>query len=115
MSIIIETEKVVDLSLGGKARRISRIRALKLKDLPNEYIRNYPHCFFIGGYPQTLLVVDKREGILAWRLSKGDIISETAFQHIFSIIKKAGDRLSAIRKKQKEIASKWDGTETFSI
>ena len=112
MAIRISTEKIV--FRGQKARKITGIGGVIASEkLPFEYVEGYPRVVWTSCWGGGIEIYD--EGGDYMRLLLDEIYTETEFQICLKWIEKAGERLSRIRQKEKELKETWKGEETFII
>lgn len=101
------TEKLV--VRGEKMRKIVDWKgSLPQKDLPTAYFEKDP--YFYGGDKQTSLYVCPSKLIY-----RNEVIDEKDFIKILATMKEAKKKLSALRKKEKQLKKEWHGEETFEI
>lgn len=106
--IEIGTKRVSEY--GRNCRKITRLKALSLQDLPDQYFEDTPAIYL------------KRNGSLvvlpAWDHARtiwsvGDLVDEPEFQKVITIIRSAGERLRAINEGKER--PPWRGKETVRI
>lgn len=100
--IVIETKKEVKNGVNG--RRIVRVSALHLADLPVEYSSESPACYLIdiGAGKKRLVIIGFHNDLL-----EGNFLSEGLFQDSLRQVRLAGERLHRINKEKR--------SETFMI
>ena len=104
----IDTDKGYALD-DVKGRVLRDIRnCIMYDDLPKEYLQGYPRYSgaLLGCQPMCII----RDVDFAISLVPGRFISEDEFQKCIEIMKRAGDRLFVINKK-----NDWSGSETVKI
>lgn len=132
--IRIETKKEVN-SDGRLGRRIKKLEALKMNELPKLYT-DCEYSFWLSSFktkPPTFvrLHFTEERGIFgrvkkskcffgrtpaSFRfLQEGEWISETEFQEHLEFIKKCGNNLLRCRRKLEQLGEEWQGKETFKI
>jgi len=117
MSIEIKFTKLIEA--GQPKVKIDKVKALKLIDLPNDYIHKGNHCFLsidkgATFTKNTIVVDDKKDRTLVY-LREGDIIEAEYFYYTLKLIKKCGKRLMKVNKKLKKENKNWNEGKTQKI
>ncbi len=116
MSIKIEADRV-------RIYKITGIKMLTKKDLPDEYLARFPHCYKMATGRGAVVRYINHETDLAntKMINAGDELTEHEFTFITMMIRIAGKRLHKINHKndKKKIVKKerdaveWTGSYTF--
>ncbi len=113
--LTITTRKFVEQ--GEKKREITGIKGcIPREELPTVYLRDVPRFaekWSKAGY--NVYFPTSSGGYTGDNVQIGQIYEEERFQFLLLQIKRAGDRLHAIRVEEKKLKGTWKGTETFVI
>jgi hypothetical protein len=126
-----EAEKMIKLYTEKKVVRGEKFREIKKVDgvmekpeCPKQYFMETPFISFKRGEFIGINVCSDEQ---SWKLPAKDetwnkevaerplCVKETEFQYIVSVIKRAAERLSALRKEEKSLRQEWNGEETFIV
>jgi hypothetical protein len=114
--IEIQTEKIVT-SKGVEARKIIKISALTINDLPTAYLETPGPCVYMTMAGNLKSDSWRAHGLnsVYGNMFVGDIIPEEPFQKKLKTIHAAGERLKKVNEMLREKRAAWNGTETFCI
>ena len=110
MAIIIQTKK--EIRKGVKGYLILRVHALEPNELPEKYLKHYPHLFF-AEYPRRLII--KTSPYLSQLITEKSFINAPTFDELLSHVYKAGERLKSINSVIREEMKTWHGECVFKI
>lgn len=95
---------------GKEFREITRLKALGLDDLPDQYFSGYP-VTYLKRNGELVILPDRNSCRIVWVV--GERIDEVLFQRQVLVIRASGMRLRAIKQGEKKPA--WRGRETIRI
>lgn len=103
-------EKVVNKNSAiVKGIKLKMLKGLDLNELPHEYHKEQPYCYF-----RNECVVIRTSDIYR-EYSVGDVLSQGEWQSLIAALHQCGNRLTKINEKIKQETEGWSGTIEIEI